>query len=120
MLRLLRLHRRAQYMLLLAIGLLLVSAMPPQATLAATKQQEINNALGDFKNGFFQRSSLANVVRRLSFASAGSDARSCSISSRTIAHRFDLSFKSAFSSRLRLRAPASSSWMTRISSRASR
>ena len=50
-------------LLILGICLLLLSSFPPPLTLAATKQQEINNALDDFKDGKFQRSSLSTLVR---------------------------------------------------------
>jgi hypothetical protein len=60
---LLRSPQRARGLLILGICLLLLSSFPPPLTLAATKQQEINNALDDFKDGKFQRSSLATLVR---------------------------------------------------------
>lgn len=46
----------------LGICLLLLSSLPPHSLQAATKQQEINNAIADFKDGQFQRAALANVV----------------------------------------------------------
>jgi hypothetical protein len=63
MLTLLRSPKHARGLLILGICLLLLSSFPPLSTLAATKQQEINNALDDFKNGNFQRSSLSTLVR---------------------------------------------------------
>jgi hypothetical protein len=63
MLTLLRSPQRARGLLILGICLLLLISFPPSATLAATKQQEINNALDDFKDGKFQRSSLSALVR---------------------------------------------------------
>ena len=63
MLTLLRSPQRARGLLILGICLLLLSSFPPPLTLAATKQQEISNALDDFKNGNFQRSSLSTLVR---------------------------------------------------------
>jgi len=49
--------------LILGIFVLLLGALPPHSSLAASKQQEINNALVDLKDGKFQRTSLSNSVR---------------------------------------------------------
>ena len=58
-----RVRFRMHSILALGICLLLFSTIPAHQLQAATKQQEINNALADFKDGQFQRTSLANVVR---------------------------------------------------------
>src|SRR5581483_2453971 len=58
-----RARHRMHAIMAVAICLLLLSVLPPHITQAATKQQEINNALGDFKDGQFQRASLANALR---------------------------------------------------------
>jgi hypothetical protein len=56
-------RHRMHAVMAVAICLLLLSVLPPHTTQAATKQQEINNALADFKDGQFQRASLANALR---------------------------------------------------------
>jgi hypothetical protein len=63
MLTLFRSPQRARGLLILGICLLLLGSLPPSPTLAATKQQEINNAIDDFKNGQFQRASLSTLQR---------------------------------------------------------
>ncbi|MEO7908303.1 MAG: hypothetical protein ABIV47_01510 [Roseiflexaceae bacterium] len=55
--------QRVRGLLLLGICVLLLGSLPSHITLAASKQQEINNALVDLKDGKFQRTSLSNSVR---------------------------------------------------------
>ena len=50
-------------LLILGICVLLLGTLPPHSSLAASKQQEINNALVDLKDGKFQRTSLSNSLR---------------------------------------------------------
>jgi hypothetical protein len=58
--------RSPQYirgLLILGICVLLLASLPPHISVAASKQQEINNALVDLKDGKFQRTSLSNSIR---------------------------------------------------------
>lgn len=63
MLRLQRTRYRMPGLMIVGMCLLLLSSFPSAVTQAATKQQEINNALADFKDGQFQRASLTNSLR---------------------------------------------------------
>src|SRR3712207_646230 len=56
-----RLARRPRGFLLLGICLLLVSLLPARPTLAAFRDQTVDNALSEFATGTFQRSSLGAV-----------------------------------------------------------
>src|SRR5690242_1210269 len=62
MLRSLRSTHRMPLLLILGACLLLLGAIPPRPIGAAIRQEEINNALEDFKNGRFQRTSLSTAL----------------------------------------------------------
>src|SRR5262245_14945744 len=58
-----RISRQSRGLLLLGICLLLLSVLPPQPTLAAFKDQPIDNSLAEFARGTFQRASLGAVLK---------------------------------------------------------
>jgi len=63
MFQLQRSRYRTHGILIIGICVLLLSALPAQITQAVPIPREINNALADFKDGQFQRTSLANVTQ---------------------------------------------------------
>jgi hypothetical protein len=60
-----RSQQQVRGLLILGICVLLLGSLPTHVSLAASKQQEISNALVDLKDGKFQRTSLSNSIRPL-------------------------------------------------------